>query len=672
MRIVAPVLAVLLTVASVVRAADAIPPAERRLLDVAVSDYIKGNTQPALAYLSHLASHASDAKRAALDEYLREKKLPPLAKLLAESRLRAIHNQAIARLGRPNPRQILLELPELAGSLDAELHGASDHRLLKAALPDNATLVEYERLLDTTQGLRQSLAGAKQAAEHLAGLVKLIPKAERASLKSPQAELVERDYRADADTAEDLSRRVAAIDALLRVRRLNKAADALRGKGSPAERLAAAYSWQEDAQRLTEFFRTFKGAPQTPGAQELSELAAPGLAGRVNSTAELCRRLAGPLTEKARELYAALDWWKLGRYGEGPEMRGLAKPDDASVNGVSARALYMPDEPPVPTDPAAPKAADATAAAEPQATAPHYARRLFHWWAWENLQLAAGETDELGGLAGNKAHLFSPHTQQPDLWPHFHPVLTTVAPIATSGFGDDGSNAKILSRLVGYFEYEQTLAHFQRFLAAASPSELAAADELVQARDELAIYTNLARFVKPAPNKFVESPANVLVESSAIVADNYQRRGLQWLIALAWIEHQAALVGFTASPLPLTTGMPMPVNDGAFQELLVDSALVHHARWHQTYFSQGQAGVTSAVAKLQPPDVLAEGRRTVLAMELMEAAAQTATVDQRREWYGRLDDLGAFREQLFNRILRDQELLKIAEINVPRLLRDPP
>lgn len=668
MRINAIVIAVLLTVAAAARAADAIPPAERRLLDVAVADYAKGDRQPAFTYLSHLAAHASEAKVAALDEYLREKKLPPLAKLLAQSRLAAVHQQAAARLGRPNPRQILLELPELAGSLDAELNGAGEHRLLKAPLPDDATLVEYERLLDTVQGLMQSLAGAKQAAEHLAGLVKLIPAAERAGLKSPQAELVERDYRADADAADDLSRRLAAIDALLRVRRLNQAADALRGKTTPAERLAAAYCWQEDAQRLTEFFRKFKGAAQTPGAQDLSELAAPGLASRVNSTAELCRRLAGPLTEKARELYAALDWWKLGRYGEGPEMLGLAKPEDASVNGASVRALYMPDEPPVPTDPAAPKAA---AAAEPQATVPHYARRLFHWWAWENLQLAAGETDGLGGLAGNNMHLFSPHAQQPDLWPHFHPVSTTVAPIAMSGFGD-GSNVKMLSRLVGYFEYEQSLAHFQRFLAAASPSELAAADELVQARDELAIYTNLARFVKPAPNKFVESPANVLVESSDIVGDNYQRRGLQWLIALAWIEHQAALVGFTTSPVPLTTGMPVPANDGAFQELLVDSALVHHAGWHQKYFSSGQASVTSAVTKLQPADVLAEGRRVVLAMELMEAAAQSATVDQRREWYGRLDDLGAFREQLVNRIIRDQELLKIAEINVPRLLRDAP
>lgn len=667
MRVIATVLAVLLTAAAA-RAADPIPPAERRLLDVAVADYVKGDTQPAMTYFSHLAAHANDAKLAALDQYLQEKKLPPLAKLLAQLRLGAIHHQAAARLGRPTPRQILLELPELAGSLDAELNGAGNHRLLKEALPDNATLAEYERLLETTFGMMQSLAAAKQAAVHLADLVKLIPAAERAGLKSPQAELVERDYRADADTADELSRRIAAIDALLRVRRLNKAADALRGKSSPAERLVAAYSWQEDAQRLTEFFRKFKGDLKTPGAQDLSELKAPGLASRVNSTAELCRRLAGPLTDKARELFAALDWWKRGRYGEGAEMLGLARPTDSSVNTTSAHALYMPDEPPAPTDPAAPPVANGVSAA----AVPHYARRHVHWWAWENLQLATGQTDGFDGVAQNNTPLLPLHTQQPDLGPHFHPVSTTVAPVATDGFGDDGSNAKILSRLVGYFEYEQSLAHFQRFLAAASPSELAAADELVQARDELAIYTNLARFVKPARNKFAESSENLLVESSDIVSDNYQRRGLPWLIALAWIEHQTALVGFTASPLPLTTDMPMPPNDGAFQELLVDGALVHYATWRQKYFATGQADVNGAVAKLQPADVLAEGRRVVLAMELMEAAAQMATADQRREWYGRLDDLGAFREQLVARILRDQELLKTANANVPRLLQNVP
>lgn len=397
--------------------ADLIPPAEHRRLDLAVADYFAGKMQPALGFFSALASNASDAKVAAVDRSLAEKKLPPLAELLAQARLTAIHGGTLVQLGRPRPREVLIELPALVGHLGAELGFVRNHRLLKQPLPAGATLVEYERLLDAAQGLTNTLTGAKQVAEYLEGFVKLVPSAERARLAPPLAEIVRRDYRAEAAGIQELVGRLAAVDAVLRVRRLKRARDALNGNAPRSERLLAAHTCQEDAARLATFFRGFKGGLKVLEPYDLSELNDPGLAGRVRGDADECRRLAGPLTAKANELYAALHWWKRGRYGEGPELFGLAKPENASVSQEAARDLYMPDEPPHPT---APSGLVANVAGQPaRPDVPRYPMRHLYWWAWENQQLAAGHIYGLSDLADQNMRLVMLQGETVVFWPHY-------------------------------------------------------------------------------------------------------------------------------------------------------------------------------------------------------------------------------------------------------------
>lgn len=393
MKIIASLLPVWLTLVSLATAADGLPPAEQRRLESGVTNYFAGKTALALNYFSTLAAAGGEARVAAVDKYFAEKKLPPLATLLAEARLKAIHDGSEVKLPRPRAKQILLELPLLVANYDNEANYVRQHPLVNQPVPEALSVIEYERQLAIVQGLTNALTEAGQVLTALGGLVKYVSSAERTRLPPKLAAMVHRDYRSEAESLQDLQRTLAAIDAAMRVRRLKRAIVALGGQGSRAERLLAAQTWQEDGFVLDAFFKRFNKGLTISHPEGLAELADPRLRDRVHADVERARGLAGELTDKANELYLALYWWMRGRYGEGSDVFGLAKRENSVDNKNAARDLYTPDEPPKPTDPA--KLTD------PDLSVPHYARRHFYWWAWENRQLASGVLGTRGLMESN-------------------------------------------------------------------------------------------------------------------------------------------------------------------------------------------------------------------------------------------------------------------------------
>lgn len=227
-----------------------------------------------------------------------------------------------------------------------------------------------------------------------------------------------------------------------------------------------------------------------------------------------------------------------------------------------------------------------------------------------------------------------------------------------------GVNVKILARLVGYLEYKQSLDHFQRFLASATPDELAAADELVRDRDELVVYTNLSQLLDPA--------ARVADESRASAADTFERRGLEWVIALARLEHQAMLVGFTAEPAPLLDSLPPAHAGEAYSELLLDGARMHYFAWRQAR-EKARGGLPLG------PDLISEARRAALTIELLQAAearrseAIGETIGEAAgETAGWRQELERYLDQVVERIRSDNELLPLAGLDAPRVVPPVP
>lgn len=632
------------------RGADPIPLVEHRRLELAVSEYLSGKTDIALAYFSALAASGSEARTAAVDEYLAEKKLPSLANLLAQARLKAIHNGTLTKLPRPRAKQILLELPVLVAGFDAQTNHVRKHPLLNQPLAEGLTVNEYERQLRTVQALFQSVTSAQELASALASLVKYVPPADRARLPAQQAETVKRDYHAEAESLQDLLRTLAGMDAALRVRRLRRAELALDPKASPAERLLAAHTWQEDSGRMDAFFATFKKGFHADGPEGLAELSDPALPGRVREQVERCRDLAGGLTSKVNELFAGLDLWVRGRYGEGPDVFGLAKAENSIDDRDAAHNLYLPLEPPRPTDPAKPDD-------QPHGV-PHYARRHFHWWAWEDQQLATGQVFGAAGLADSNLHLtgrqgdvpyYMPYSGTQRHWGHFRFTYATPDDATLRGV-----NLKILSRLVGYVEYEQALDHFQRFLKGAKPAELQAADELVRDRDELAIYTNLSRFIEPPGRREAEQPT--------AADDTFERRGLEWVIGLARLEHQAMLVGFTANPSPLVALLPPPRPAEAYTELLLDGARMHYWAWRKAR-DQAKGALPEGA------DLVSEARRAVLILEFLQAAQTRSggVIGGMADWQ---DEVARYLDEVVKRIQRDNELIRLVRLDAPRVLQN--
>jgi len=122
--------------------------------------------------------------------------------------------------------------------------------------------------------------------------------------------------------------------------------------------------------------------------------------------------------------------------------------------------------------------------------------------------------------------------------------------------------------MVGSYEYDQALNHFDQLLQIANSEELAAIDEIVKQHDQYAVYTNLSRKV--------EKGESSLAEPKKAKDDQFERRGLAWVIALARIEMGAMLATFSDLPTPFAAVSPGLYELPAYLELLLDGARTHY------------------------------------------------------------------------------------------------
>jgi hypothetical protein len=211
----------------------------------------------------------------------------------------------------------------------------------------------------------------------------------------------------------------------------------------------------------------------------------------------------------------------------------------------------------------------------------------------------------------------------------------------------------VMAKEICAFDYGTAIPENRIYQVRSIPG-VAWAEGMLQ-RDDLAIYTNLSRFVEPANSVLAEKPAGA--------GDKFERRGLEWLIALARVEHQAALVCFTASRSPLSAELPATGGRGAYQELLADGARMHYWAWRQA-----REKVKSG--DLNGGDLVSEARRTVLALEFTKAAMLAASVEEVGAWQQRQHELEQDKDRLVERIGSEAEQRKVAEIDAPRLLFD--
>lgn len=143
-------------------------------------------------------------------------------------------------------------------------------------------------------------------------------------------------------------------------------------------------------------------------------------------------------------------------------------------------------------------------------------------------------------------------------------TTTTFASAATVAAPD----SRLLNRLVGYLEYGRALTYLDQLLNSIKPDELEVIEQMVRERDEFAIYSNLARRVERGPSTLSERATNP--------KDDFERRGLAWMMALARVELNAMTAGYTSTPKPFEFNRPSAYELEAYKEMLEDGVRSHY------------------------------------------------------------------------------------------------
>jgi len=125
----------------------------------------------------------------------------------------------------------------------------------------------------------------------------------------------------------------------------------------------------------------------------------------------------------------------------------------------------------------------------------------------------------------------------------------------------------LVYRLVGFTEYTRALQLLDALVYQATKEELVAFDELVKAEPEFTVYTNLSRQLDQGQSR--------LVIQGQSASDDFARRGLCWVTALARVELGAMLAGFTDHPQPFVAVAGTGYDLQQYQELLLEGAKTH-------------------------------------------------------------------------------------------------
>jgi hypothetical protein len=203
-------------------------------------------------------------------------------------------------------------------------------------------------------------------------------------------------------------------------------------------------------------------------------------------------------------------------------------------------------------------------------------------------------------------------------------------------------NPQVINQVVGYLEYGIALGLLDNLLNVATADDLAVMEEIIDDHEEFTIHTNLARLV--------ESQLSTLSESGSKPNDNFARRGLAWITALARSELGAMTANFTESADPFDAFRPSRYEREAYAEILEDSMRTH-------YWALRNDRLLPTMRKGITPDAqgIAYARRVIVTLELLQAVRQLKSDQYSFSQFAELDSwelqLAALKSHLIYNVL---------------------
>jgi len=167
-------------------------------------------------------------------------------------------------------------------------------------------------------------------------------------------------------------------------------------------------------------------------------------------------------------------------------------------------------------------------------------------------------------------------------------------------------NPQVINQVVGYLEYGMALGLLDNLLNVATPEELAVMEAIIDDHEEFTIHTNLSRLLETQPN--------TMSEPGSKPNDNFARRGLAWITALARFELGAITANFTESSEPFEPYRPSRYERTAYEEILEDAMRTHYwALRNDRLLPTMRKGVTPE------PQGIAYARRVIVTLETLQA-----------------------------------------------------
>ena len=179
-------------------------------------------------------------------------------------------------------------------------------------------------------------------------------------------------------------------------------------------------------------------------------------------------------------------------------------------------------------------------------------------------------------------------------------------------------------QIVGYQEYANALNHLIPLVRNADAEQLEAYNEIVSELDEFSVYVNLSRrFGRLTGTSLAQRyKQSYLHEFPQVPNDDFRRRGIGWVLALARLEHGAIEVGYQDSANPFSLNNLTAIERIPFAELLLDGVRSHY--WSMSSDLVTYRLIKGHVTKVSDRTALAYGRRTVMVQHMLEALDRIA------------------------------------------------
>lgn len=171
-------------------------------------------------------------------------------------------------------------------------------------------------------------------------------------------------------------------------------------------------------------------------------------------------------------------------------------------------------------------------------------------------------------------------------------------------------NPKLVNRIVGYLEYARALYLLDQLVKHCSEEELAVVETLVRSRAEYAIYVNRSQIL--------ERESSTLSEQPLSSSDEFERRGLSWLTALARVELGAMTAGFTDFPDPFAWIPPGKADVEEYAEVLLDSLRTHYWALRNDPIAKNMA-----TAQINETQAIAYARRVTITLAFLQAVLES-------------------------------------------------